>query len=411
MPVGNDAPFIDASGNPLSSGLLYFYIAGSSTLSDTYTTSAGGTLNANPVVLGTGGYPSSGGNVVQIWGTDGVSYKAVLKTSAGVTVWTRDNLELINDSSITLDQWVTGATPAYVSGTSFTLVGDVTSTYNVGRRIKTTNTGGTIYSTISISAYTTLTTVTVVNDSSTLDSGLSAVSYGVLSASNPSTPLITDAYPIVSGSADKTKKLRFEVDGFTTATTRVVTIPDRNITIDDVTRTGFTTGDVKLTLKTTADTGWVMCNDGTIGNAASGGTTRANADTVDLFTLLWNNVADAQAAVSGGRGANAAADYAADKTIALTKMLGRAFGSAGAGSGLTSRALGLTTGVETHPLVTGELAAHTHIVSDSSGTGAATYASVAAAASDTTRSSSSTGSGTAHQNMQPTAFVNAMIKL
>ena len=65
----------------------------------------------------------------------------------------------------------------------------------------------------------------------------------------------------------------------------------------------FSTGDVKLTIKTAADSGWVLMNDGTIGNAASGGTTRANADTVTLFTLLWTNTADAQCAVSTGRGA------------------------------------------------------------------------------------------------------------
>lgn len=61
-----------------------------------------------------------------------------------------------------------------------------------------------------------------------LDSGLSAVSYGLLSATNPSTPLLTDAYPVMSGSSDKTKKLRFEVDGFTTDTTRVMTPPDQD---------------------------------------------------------------------------------------------------------------------------------------------------------------------------------------
>jgi hypothetical protein len=108
------------------------------------------------------------------------------------------------------------------------------------------------------------------------------------------------------------------------------------------------TGDLKWTWKATADTGWVLLDDGTIGNAASGGTTRANADTSALFTLLWTNFADAQAAVSTGRGASAAADYAANKTIALPKSLGRLMGVAGAGSGLTSRTVGVTAGAETH---------------------------------------------------------------
>ena len=110
----------------------------------------------------------------------------------------------------------------------------------------------------------------------------------------------------------------------------------------------WNTGDLKWTWKATADTGWVLHDDGTIGNAASGGTTRANADTSALFTLLWANFADAQAAVSTGRGASAAADYAANKTIALPKALGRLMGVAGAGSGLTSRTVGVTVGAETH---------------------------------------------------------------
>lgn len=173
----------------------------------------------------------------------------------------------------------------------------------------------------------------------------------------------------------------------------------------------FTTGDVKLTIKTAADTGWVMCNDGTIGNAASGGSTRANADTVDLFTLLWNNVADAQAAVSTGRGASAAADYAANKTIALTKMLGRAFGASGAGSGLTSRVLGLAMGEETHILITAEMPAHTHIVYASGTQSAGDLYQNGATDQSSNKTTSSTGGDGAHNNMQPTAFVNAMIKL
>jgi hypothetical protein len=62
--------------------------------------------------------------------------------------------------------------------------------------------------------------------------------------------------------------------------------------------------------------GYVRCNAQTIGNAVSGATERANADTVDLFTYLWNNLPDQNLAfVSGGRGTSAAADFAANKTI------------------------------------------------------------------------------------------------
>lgn len=53
----------------------------------------------------------------------------------------------------------------------------------------------------------------------------------------------------------------------------------------------FSTGDCKVTLKTTADPGWVLMDtdDGTIGNLASSATKRASADCEELFELLWNN--------------------------------------------------------------------------------------------------------------------------
>ena len=124
----------------------------------------------------------------------------------------------------------------------------------------------------------------------------------------------------------------------------------------------FTTGDVKVTFKTTADSGWVMMDDGTIGDASSGATTRANADTSNLFALLWNNTLDANCAVSGGRGASAAADFAAHKTIALPKVLGRDLAISGAGSGLTSRALASVLGAETKSIAEANLPSHTHSV-------------------------------------------------
>ena len=186
LTIGGDAPYVDSNGDPLSAGKIYFYVAGSSTPQDTYTTSLGNVANANPVVLGSGGYPSSAGSVVQIWGTVGVSYKAILKNAAGTTIWTRDNLPVINDVSAAVTEWISGPAPTYIGATSFSLVGDQTSTFQVGRRVKTTNSGGTIYSTISASAYGALTTVTVVNDSGTLDSGLSAVSYGIITTTNTS---------------------------------------------------------------------------------------------------------------------------------------------------------------------------------------------------------------------------------
>lgn len=88
---------------------------------------------------------------------------------------------------------------------------------------------------------------------------------------------------------------------------------------------GIPTGCMMMYGATTAPTGWVRVNGRTIGNASSGATERANADTSSLFSFLWTNYSDSVCAVSGGRGASAAADYAANKTIALPDVRGRAF--------------------------------------------------------------------------------------
>jgi len=44
---------------------------------------------------------------------------------------------------------------------------------------------------------------------------------------------VADGTSIAEGSADATKEVRFEVDGLTTATTRVITMPDKDVDLDD----------------------------------------------------------------------------------------------------------------------------------------------------------------------------------
>jgi hypothetical protein len=173
----------------------------------------------------------------------------------------------------------------------------------------------------------------------------------------------------------------------------------------------FPTGWIHYTYATTPPAGWIYLNDGSIGSASSGATLRANADTLNLFTLLWNNVSNAYAPVSGGRGASAAADFAANKTLTLPPTEGRVLGVAGAGSGLTPRPLGAYVGEETHTLITSEMPSHTHgtfYTTSQSGGGAAIDVVVGAGS---TTATSSTGGDGAHNNMQPTAFINAYIKL
>lgn len=84
--------FLDNNGNPLAGGLLYTYAAGTTTPQATYTTAAGNVANANPIVLDSAGRVAN-----QMWLTAGVSYKLELKTSTGTSLWTKDNIDGIND--------------------------------------------------------------------------------------------------------------------------------------------------------------------------------------------------------------------------------------------------------------------------------------------------------------------------
>jgi microcystin-dependent protein len=210
----------------------------------------------------------------------------------------------------------------------------------------------------------------------------------------------------------------------------------------------FSTGDIKPTLKSIPDSGWLMFDDGTFGSATSGSSNSNSAANLNLFTLLFNSpFTDANIPIfTSGGGAttraaqvSASAAWAANCRMSLPKALGRAFGAAGAGSGLTARTLGQTLGEETHLLTLTELPTGIH----SSGTGTATasggrpniavtdgtissgsvsgpgsnfppvtsgsWAGVGSLAVALTATSDNTGGG-AHNNIPPTSYVNWMVK-
>lgn len=187
-PFGPRPQFELSSGVPAVGNKLFFYVGGSvNTKQTTYTSSTGLVPNTNPVILDSLGMPTT----TELWFTAGQLYKVVYAPSTDTDpptspIWTIDNLSGINDVSASFDEWKAGPAPTFVSATSFTLVGDQTQTFTKSRRLKTTNSGGTIYSTITNSVFGVVTTVTVANDSGVLDSGLSAVSYSLISAINPS---------------------------------------------------------------------------------------------------------------------------------------------------------------------------------------------------------------------------------
>ena len=103
--------FFDSSGNPLASGTLTFYITGTTTLLDTYTSSTLVTANPNPVVLDSEGRPANSGTAIDIW-LNG-AYTIVLKNSAGTTIKSTDGVtslaQIINVSAVSTNQTLTTA--------------------------------------------------------------------------------------------------------------------------------------------------------------------------------------------------------------------------------------------------------------------------------------------------------------
>jgi microcystin-dependent protein len=153
------------------------------------------------------------------------------------------------------------------------------------------------------------------------------------------------------------------------------------------TTTVLNTGDIWGALKNGTRSGAVRLNGRTIGSAASSGTERANVDCADLYAYIWDNTANAQCPVATGRGATAAADFAANKAITLPDWRAVApigfddmgntaaslLGSAPVvtGSGILA---GSILGANTHTLLTAETPAHTHTFSaTSSSDGAHTH--------------------------------------
>jgi hypothetical protein len=86
--------FFNNSGVPLTGGLLYSYLAGTTTPAVTYTSNSGATANTNPIVL-----DSAGRSANEIWLTEGTTYKFVLATSTNVQLGSWDNISGILDSS------------------------------------------------------------------------------------------------------------------------------------------------------------------------------------------------------------------------------------------------------------------------------------------------------------------------
>lgn len=181
-------------------------------------------------------------------------------------------------------------------------------------------------------------------------------------------------------------------------------------------------------LEADVPSGFLLANAKTIGDASSNATGRANADMSLLFALLWSvgntdgSLAIFTSAGAGSTyGANAAADFAAHKAIALPDFRGRVavgnddMGGSDAGRIVTNDAqsekVGGSCGAENHQLITAELPSHTHTVgyNDGGTGGAGGVPDENSSGAIYTHNTGSTGSDTAHNNMQPSMFLNKII--
>lgn len=184
---GAGAQLFSNQGIVLSGGKIWTYQSGTTTPLATWTDSTQAVSNANPIILDSAGRPSN-----EMWLQSGSTYKLILMDSNNNILGTWDNVAGLNDvsSSITVSEWTTTAlTPSYISGTSFSVPGNNTSTFVLNRRVKLSVSAGTAYGYVVSSSFGGgITTVVILPDSTVIDSGVSAVSVGLLASTNVSVP-------------------------------------------------------------------------------------------------------------------------------------------------------------------------------------------------------------------------------
>lgn len=161
--------YLTNAGLPLAGGLLYTYAAGTTTPQATYTDYTGGTPNANPVVLDSSGY-------ADVWLDPTLSYKFVLKDSAGNTLWTEDNVSGsaatgigVWNSNVTYQQ---GAIVADSSGSGLLYISRTNN--NQGNALTSVTNWALFPGGITRSALTTNTTLAVTDHESLIQSDSTA---------------------------------------------------------------------------------------------------------------------------------------------------------------------------------------------------------------------------------------------
>lgn len=121
-PIGGAGwQFFTDDGIPLSGGKIYSYTAGTTVPAATYVANVGVYTNTNPIILDSAGRPPA-----EVWLTDGIIYKFVVKTSDDILIRTYDNISGIASPSLIAS--LSGPTGAALVGYSEGSGGAVTQT-------------------------------------------------------------------------------------------------------------------------------------------------------------------------------------------------------------------------------------------------------------------------------------------
>ena len=276
-PILNETQF-DNNGRFAKGWRIFTWLAGSQTKRETSTDPIGEGSHTNPIELNSRGETPS-----PIFLQEGVAYRLALcppGTEDPPDVIVRDFYEVrgVGDAiEGGVFEWQeSGITPVFVTASQFTLAGDQTSEFHVGRRLKFQTSAGTVYGEVSASVFTTVTVVDVQMSLGVLDSGLTLVSFGINSAVNSSDPL--DSRAILSPHTPLTS---FENLIVTTPSTSTVTVFADKVVVRNALGQAAVLDNVNITLNLAAgglnglDTGAEAASTGYFVWVIWNGTTKA----------------------------------------------------------------------------------------------------------------------------------------
>jgi len=410
---------VDSNGSPVSGAKAYFYEAGTSTPVDTYSDSGLTSTNAIPIVADAAGrfptifLPADDYKIIIKDASDNIidtqddysvvspasfssSYVVNAQTGTSYTVQTTDKSKLVTHSNanaiaVTLPQaesvnfpdgwfyevWNKGAGAVTITPTTSTINGSTSI-------VLLTNQGATVYSDgtnyqiqgiyslsgTAVNAQTGTTYTVLFSDRDKLATFTNTAAVAVTLPQANSTTFPSGWSFEATNIGPSTVTITPTTSTIGGLSTLVLTRGERaKITSDGTNYQSVTYGDYvgkeSTGYSATAPQGWLVQNGDTVGSAASGAT-KAAAIYEALYRYLWDNVSDSYAAVSTGRGASAAADFAANKTIALPTMADKSVYGVGtyatgqtAGSATTAiTGTVATSGATT--ISTSTMPAHTH---------------------------------------------------